>query len=313
MATMHVTSLQADWEPVAPLPQPNGGFLAGCVSGKIVIAGGTNWKDDTKRWLDEVHIFDPSTNQWSTGPKLPHSLAYAACASDGTRLFFAGGADGTRGRKEVYSLDANLKLTKLGELPQPVVFAGGAFRAGKLCMLGGSPDPDDWSQTTAELREVDVVTAKVTSLPPLAALRHGFGIPGIAMAGDHLFMFTGAWLDPATKEVANMAEAFSYDFATRSWRPLAPFYKAVRGLNEVALDERHIYLAGGYGTDAEEFLVEAFIYDVQAERYTPAKPMPFRSLSCLVKCGGFIYALGGEDKKKHRTDQCWRIRVEELK
>src|SRR4051812_33088890 len=110
MAAVHLTSLQADWEPVAPLPEPNGGFVAGCVDGKIVIAGGTNWKDDTKRWLDEVHLFDPSSNHWTTGPKLPHSLAYAACASDGTKLFFAGGADGTVGRKEVYSLDANLKL-----------------------------------------------------------------------------------------------------------------------------------------------------------------------------------------------------------
>jgi N-acetylneuraminic acid mutarotase len=260
-----------------------------------------------------VHIFDPATNQWSTGPKLSHSLAYASCASDGKKLYFAGGADGIHARKEVYSLDANLKLTKLGELPQPVAFAGGAYRDGKLFMLGGSPDPDDWSQATAELREVDVVTAKVTSLSPLTALGHGFGIPGIVMAGDRLLMFTGAWNDPATKEVANMSEAFAYDFKANSWRSLPPFYKAVRGLNEVALDDRHMYLAGGYGTDAEEFLSPAFIYEVDANRYIPAKPMPFKSLSCLVKCGSYIYALGGEDKKKHRTDQCWRIRIEELK
>src|SRR5688500_9107294 len=96
IALMHVTSLQADWEPVAPLPQPNGGFMAGCVGGKIIIAGGTNWKDDTKQWLDELHAFDPATNTWSAGGKLPHPLAYAACASDGSKLYFAGGADGTR-------------------------------------------------------------------------------------------------------------------------------------------------------------------------------------------------------------------------
>jgi N-acetylneuraminic acid mutarotase len=109
-----------------------------------------------------------------------------------------------------------------------------------------------------------------------------------------------------------MAEAFVYDFSSNSWSALKPFYKPVRGINEIALDDRHLYLAGGYGTDAEEFLGEAFIYDVDANRYTPAKPMPFKSLSCLVKCGGHIYALGGEDKKKHRTDQCWRIKIDEL-
>jgi N-acetylneuraminic acid mutarotase len=309
---MHVTSLQADWEPVTPLPQPNGGFMAGCVGGKIIIAGGTNWKNDTKQWLDEVHAFDPATNQWTAGGKLPHPLAYAACASDGSKMYFAGGADGTRGRKEVYALDAQMNLTKLGDLPEPVVFAGGAFRAGKLCILGGTPDPDDWSKATADLRELDLGSMKLQSHAPLKALGHGLGIPGVALSGDRLFAFTGAFLNPATKEVGNIAEAFAFDFKSGAWRALKPFYKPVRGLNETELDDRHFYLAGGYGTDAEEFLGEAFIYEVETDQYRPAKPMPFKSLSSLVKCGGFVYALGGEDKKKHRTDQCWRIKVDEL-
>ena len=312
-AVLHATALQADWEPVASLPEPNGGFVAGCVEGKIIIGGGTTWRNDTKCWLDQVHVFDPATGKWSAGPKLPHSLAYAPCASDGKRLFFAGGADGTRGRTEVYAIDSALKLAKLGELPEPVVFAGGSVHAGRLYMLGGSPDPDDWSKVTARLREVDLASGKQVELAPLAAPGHGFGITAMVKAGDRLFTFTGAWLDPATKEVANMKEASTYDFTKKTWKPLTPFHKPVRGLNAVALDDRRIYLAGGYGTDAEGFLDEAFIFDVESNRYTPAKPMPFKALTCLVKCEGYVYAIGGEDKKKHRSDQCWRIRAEELK
>lgn len=32
----------------------------------------------------------------------------------------------------------------------------------------------------------------------------------------------------------------------------------------------------------------------------------------LVKHEGFIYCLGGEDKKQSRTDKCFRIPVDEL-
>jgi N-acetylneuraminic acid mutarotase len=312
MAALHSSTLKADWESVTPLPEPNGGFFAGCVDGKIVIGGGTNWKDDAKRWLDTVHVFDPATGKWNPGPALPHSLAYAASSSDGTRLYVAGGADGTRARKEIYALDASLKVTKLGELSEPVAFAGGSLHKGHLYIMGGSPDPDDWSKVTADLRGVDVLTGKASILTPLTVLKHGCGITAMVPAGGRFFTFTGAWLDPATKVVANMKEAFAYDIATKSWRAITPFHKPVRGLNAVALDDRRIYLAGGYGTDEEGFLDEAFIYDTETDRYTPAKPMPFKALTCLVKCGGHVYALGGEDKKKHRSDQCWRIRVEEL-
>ena len=109
-----------------------------------------------------------------------------------------------------------------------------------------------------------------------------------------------------------MAEASAYDFAAQSWRSIRPFHKPVRGLNVITLDEKRVYLSGGYGTDAEGFLDEAFVYDTETDRYRPAKPMPFKALTCLVRCGGYLYALGGEDKKKHRTDQCWRVKVEEL-
>jgi hypothetical protein len=32
----------------------------------------------------------------------------------------------------------------------------------------------------------------------------------------------------------------------------------------------------------------------------------------LVVLDGYLYCLGGEDKKQSRTDACYRIRVEEL-
>jgi len=312
MSILHGTFAIAQWETVAPLPEGNGGFLAGCVGGKIIVAGGTNWSNDVKHWLDKVWIYDPAANQWSAGPSLPHSLAYAAFASDGTHLYFAGGADGKKARDEVYVLGTDLKLREIGRLPHPIAFASGAPHDGKFHVLGGTPDMDDWTKATADSQVVSTQSGKISTLSPLNALGHGFGIPAVVTLDDKMFVFTGAWQATSNSEALNIAEGFSYDFAKGQWHAIRSYPKAVRGLAAVALDEHRVYLAGGYGTDAEGFLSEAFIYHTDTDRYTPAPPIPSSNCTTLVQCGGWVYVLGGEDKKKHRTAQCFRVSVQAL-
>lgn len=301
----------ATWEKLPPLPEPAAGFVAGCVNGRIIVAGGTNWRDGVKRWLDTVWLFDPSTHQWTVGPKLPHSVAYAAFASDGKRLYFAGGADGKQGRKEIYTLDDQFKLTHLGDLPQPVVYGACALRDGQLHVFGGTPDPDDWSKGSNQLNAINLTTGSTTTLAALKDLPNPIGIPAVTAIGSQLYTFTGAWVD-ASLQGHNVAAAFQYDASSNTWKPLAAYPKAIRGVFNVPLDEHHIYLAGGYGTDAEGFVAKAWIYDLRTNQYTPATPLPYSVNTTFVKCGDHIHMLGGEDQKKHRSDACWRIRVSDL-
>ena len=99
---------------------------------------------------------------------------------------------------------------------------------------------------------------------------------------------------------------------TKRWEKLAPLPYAVRGLTACALDGRRILLAGGYKNDAEEFTDEAFVYDINTGKYTPTQPLPYKAMVSLVKVGDWIYCLGGEDRKKHRTDAVFRIKWKEL-
>lgn len=306
-----LTFVHADWEKLPPLPEPAGGVVAGTVGGRIIVAGGTNWRGDVKRWLDTVWVSDPATHAWSTGPALPHPVAYAASGSDGSRLFFAGGADGKQARREVYALDAQLRLTRIAELPQPVVFCGGALRGGTLFVLGGTPDPDDWSKGGNQFHAVRLDDGKSTTLAPLKALPQGIGIPALAASASGIHTFTGAWLENKTT-AHNIADALTHDAAADTWRSIAPCPEAIRGVAAVALDGHRIYLAGGYGTDAEGFIARAWIYDVRTDRYSTATPLPLAVNTTLVRCGDFIHLLGGEDQKKHRTDACWRIRISAL-
>jgi hypothetical protein len=82
-----------------------------------------------------------------------------------------------------------------------------------------------------------------------------------------------------------------------------------RGLTAIALDDQHIYLAGGY---TDDFTADAFIYDVKSNTYSKSKALPYAAMVSLVKLDGFVYCLGGEDKKQSRTDKFFRIPVVEL-
>ncbi len=301
----------ATWEKLPPLPEPAAGFVAGCVNGRIIVAGGTNWRDGTKRWLDTVWLFDPATSQWTVGPKMPHSVAYAAFASDGTRLYFAGGADGKQGRKEICALDDQFKLTRLGDLPQPVVYGAGSMRDGQLHIFGGTPDPDDWSKGSSHLHAIDLTTGSTTTLAALKDLPNPIGIPAVTAIRSHLYSFTGAWID-ASQQAHNSTAAFQHETASNTWKPLAEYPEAIRGVFGVPLDEHHIYLAGGYSSVTTRFVAKAWIYDLRTNQYTQATPLPLAVNTTLVKCGEYIHLLGGEDQMKHRSDACWRVRIADL-
>ena len=297
----------AEWQQIASLPEPNGGFMAGAIGSRIVVAGGTNWQNDTKRWLRTTWVLDPTTSHWQPGPDLPHPLAYAACASDGNTLWIAGGTDGVAGRTEIWSLNASLQLTRIGDLPEPALYAGGAIVGNRLQLLGGTPEIDGWGKVTSSSRAVDLRSGQIVPGNSLPGLPGGIGIPALAAAGNRLFSFGGAWLDPVSSEVTNVAAAFEQDSARNRWKAVASLPRPVRGLSAVALDRRTIYLAGGYGSDEDGFLKSAFVYDVEQDCYHPAVPLPFAALTCLVPCDAYVYAIAGEDRQKHRTAVCWRI------
>jgi N-acetylneuraminic acid mutarotase len=300
------------WESIAPLPEPNAGFAAGWLNGKLVIAGGTNWPEGVKRWLDKTWVYDPRANQWTPGPSLPQPLAYGAWGSDGQRLWIAGGADGKMARNEVLVLTKDDRWKQVGTLNQKVAFTGGAFVEGKLWAYGGTPDPDDWQQVTTALSSVSA-SGKASEESPLRREGVGIGLPAVVGLGGKLYAFTGAWMSAENGQVQNSAEAVAYDVTSKTWTKLAPYPVSARGVAAVALDDQHVYLAGGYGTDEQGFLDAAWIYDVRTQQYRKALPLPIKALMCLVKGGdGFIYGLGGEDQKKHRSAACFRIPVAAL-
>jgi hypothetical protein len=304
----------AEWEPIAPLPVPNGGFATGAVQGQIVIAGGTTWKDDVKVWLDDVWVYDAAANQWKSLGKLPNPLAYGVSAEIDDGLLIAGGFDGKQSRTEVLKIGAEKKIsTTPHRLAAGTGLAvGGLLGQGSessLYVFGGSPDPAKLDGVLPFGQRVSLKTDKPELLPENKSV-HLFISTG-CVCGDAFYAFTSARATSPTT-VENLSDARVFRPETMTWSPIRPYPMSWRGVTALRLDDSQIYLAGGYGGDPDSFRSAAFVYNTKKNNYRLGKALPIAAMVGLVSDGKYVYCLGGEDAKKHRTDKCWRIPLSEL-
>jgi len=293
-----VNVIAAEWEPIAPLPEPNGGMICYADGEDIIVAGGTNWENDTKHWLTKRWCFDST---WKPLSPLPAPLAYATVAGN----FTAGGSDGQKSLDAILEWKADRPPRQLARLPHPVTLAGAGFAGDRLFVIGG----------TADIAELSTVTARcfewrdgLKSLPDYPA--GPTALVAVAAGKRSVFAFTGATWDVASKQVVNRNAAFAFDLAKRAWKPIRPYPFAARGVAAVPLDEKQIFLAGGYKN--EGFTDESFIYNIASDRYEPGVRLPICGMVHLVKTREWLWVLGGEDRPKHRSAACWRIRLSEL-
>ncbi len=306
-----ISTAQAEWETLPSLPEPNGGAFCGAAGGRIVVVGGTNWEGGTKNWLRSVHAFDPASRKWSALPGLSEGpAAYGVTFPQEASFQFLGGSDGKQSVKTIATVDATgVMLQQVPELPSPIVLAAGGVVDASLIIAGGTDDAANVSGVSRSTHSIAESGRKWRVRPMAEFPGKAFMSAGSAATGGELLVFGGLNWNANSKAIENTTASHAFSPAKNAWRQLKPLMVANRGLGAVALDERHIYLAGGY---VEDFTADAVIYDVKTDSYRKAKSLPYAAMVSLVKHNGFVYCLGGEDKKQSRTDKFFRIAVAEL-
>ena len=311
---------QAQWEPLPPLPEPNGGFVCGHQGSFIVLVGGTNWEGGKKNWLKHIRHFDSATKTWKPefDAKLPGGpSAYAvACQVNKNSLTLLGGTDGKEARARWMIIDS-IKTSEgsaIKDLGDAVVLSAGGDVLGRTLIVGGTSDAANLAGVTRATHEIVFIDKPWKDRHWLAKRLADypgkpFATAASAVAGNELFVFGGMNYDAEAKLPVNSAEAYAFSTEKNVWRKLTSLAAPTRGLTAVTLDEGQIYIAGGY---REDFTAEAVIYDVKADSYRKAIPLPYAAMVGLVRMGDHVYCLGGEDKKQSRTDKFFRIPVAEL-
>ncbi|MBB5030660.1 Kelch repeat-containing protein [Prosthecobacter vanneervenii] len=292
------------------MPEPNGGFVCGVHQGKIIIAGGTNWQGGKKNWLKAVHAYDPKERKWSQLPEMSHAIAYGTALQTADSLAWLGGSDGALSLKWLEVPEGTKSRVQIPTLPDAVVLAAGGVIGGLYLMAGGTPDAANIAGVSSKVHAVASADGRWQVTPKADYPGKPFAVAASAVAGAELFIFGGMNYDAASSAPVNSREAYAFSPAANTWRKLQPLPLATRGMTAVALDDQHLYLAGGY---TDDFTADALIYDVKSDTYARTKALPYASMVALVKLGDYVYCLGGEDKKQSRTDKCHRIPVEALR
>jgi N-acetylneuraminic acid mutarotase len=285
------------WTERKLMPRPEAGGAAGLVDGEVVIAGGTAWDGDTKLWLKDVQIYAPGRNAWRSGPVLPVPLAYGPFvhSTDGLEIF--GGTDGQKVHRESWKLDrSKSKWHSTGTLPADPLLGRAARIGASVFIVGGCPDVADLSNCSDAVwrRDDGGPWRRVSSLPcgPLALM-------AIAVARHRVYIFGGCSMPPGGATV-NRSEAYSYDPETNAWATLRALPNAKRGASALAIDDHTISIFGGY--TATSFSADALMYDIAANAYTPAAPMPVPLMGVeFVMSGRSLYGAGGEDRMRGRS------------
>jgi len=309
-ALLYTTVASAAWERLAPLPVPNGGFIGTVNGDRIIAAGGVTWQGDAKIWLSGIWSYDPARNAWNEIGNLPAPLAYSVSGFAGATVWFAGGSSGESTQRSLWRIDPGQPPRVVAPIDAALVYAAGGLIGTTLYAAGGTDDQAAIERITNRFVGIDVRSGQTTRLPdyPEASLTTGTA----AVVGGKLYVFGGARWDPVAKTVVNHASAHVFSPDTNRWERLPPLPHPGRGFNAVALDDRHILVAGGYRNDEVEFVVDAFIFDTRSRVFTSTKPLPYAAMVTLIRSGEFLYCLGGEDRKRHRTDAAFRIRWQEL-
>jgi N-acetylneuraminic acid mutarotase len=310
MFTAPLSAATSAWEKLPALPVGNGGFFSAVFGETVVLAGGTTWQGETKLWLDQIWAYDPARRTWREAGKLPAAFAYPVAGQIGGTVWFAGGSSGTKSHRELWRVEADLQPRLVSRLDAALVYATGALIGTTLYAVGGTDDQAALERIDNTFRGIDLNSGQITRLPsyPEASLTTATA----AALGDRLYVFGGARWDPARKTVVNHRTAHAYSITARRWETLPPLPHPGRGYTAVTLDDRHILIAGGYRNDEVGFVADATLYDVTARTYRPTTPLPYAAMVGLVKAGDWLYCLGGEDRKKHRSDAAFRIRWKEL-
>lgn len=310
MLASSLSASPASWEKLPPLPVANGGFFAAASDREIIVAGGTTWQGENKLWLDQIWSYNPMHRNWREAGRLPATVAYPVAGQIGGTVWFAGGSSGTQSHRELWRLDSDLQPRLVSRLDAAFVYAASAIIGTTLYAVGGTDDQAALARIDNRFCGIDLNSGQITRLPayPEASLTTATA----TALGNRLFVFGGAQWDAARQTVSNFRSAHAYSVATGRWEALPPLPHPGRGYTAVTLDDRHIYLAGGYRNDAVEFVAEAYLYDVAARAYRPTAPLPYAGMVGLVKSGDWLYCLGGEDRKRHRADAMFRLRWREL-
>lgn len=281
------------WSRGPNVPLPRGGYGMAWHEQKLLLVGGTFWRDKKKHWTEEVSSFDPATGEWSQLTPLPRPLAYGAVAPSDDPLYLLGGCDDKRVYRDLYRLKDG-KWHRIGEIPEPLVYSAAAVLDGHIYQVAGSYDLNDLTTGTQKSWVYDQDSASWSEGPPVPGPPRLLHV--LTAVGDSLYLFGGC-TQKTGGELTDLADAYRLRKGGKQWESIKSLPLPIRAAG-IAVAKGRIFIFGGY---SGKFLDTVYCYDVPRNDYTLIShiPVPLADTKFAFKNGRF-YGAAGEDADRSR-------------
>jgi len=311
MTTLSAAAQILSWKEGKKLVLAKGGYASGIFEGKLLLAGGTYWKDDKKLWTDEVVAYDPGHDRWDALPSLPKALAYGASAADEEAFYFLGGAGPEQSERAGYRLKrqgGTFQWEEFTRLPMDRSYSRAAVLDGQLLLAGGSESSTDLSKASTALLGLSLRKPKATwkTLRPMP--EEGRAVFAAASCNGKWYVFGGCLVESG--DVRNLGSAYKYDPGADSWTRLHDVPAPTRAWSASSADDRFIFLFGGYSSSQDPggaaksggFEQRVIRYDTKLDTYQDMAPLPFANADMNFHfLNGAFYGAGGEPLQKARA------------
>jgi N-acetylneuraminic acid mutarotase len=257
------------WMERAPLPLPRAGYMAGMLGQDLMVAGGSYWQGGRKYWTDRVDIFNPRSNTWRTGPRLPEPRSDGAEATTLSRFYTLGGVANGRATSDVLALqNGRWKRIPSAALPTPLMNGVAVTYKNTVYLCGGLSDASDYQSATRALWSLNLDHPELgwrdlPQCPGPPRLTHA-----MAQFLGNIYVFGGA--TAVGNKMQNLTDAYQFDIAARKWTRLPDLPAPTRSLWAVPAENK-IVLIGGY-TDRYETSV--YEYDPGQHIYRRLVSLP---------------------------------------
>lgn len=252
---------------------------------------------------DTLHVYDITTNSWSTG-KAPPLNQYGPAVALGGKIYLLGGVTGTRatGNCTVYDPTADA-WTSIASLPSARGAGAAAVLNGKIHLVGGRAYQGATLVDTNDQQIYDPVANAWHAGVAMPTSRDGLSLVADPSSGK--LYAIGGWngqsMNPST---ANEI----YNSATHTWTKGAPMPTG-RFSAGAAILKGKIYVLGGSTNNVMYSVVEA--YNLSTGAWSQRMSLPAaRPLESAVVVNGVLYATGGnvcQGSACYGTDRFWTL------
>ncbi|WP_372757724.1 Kelch repeat-containing protein [Mariniflexile sp.] len=259
-------TLECTGEPVA---RHEAAFVE--VNGMFYLLGG--------RRIQEVSIFNPKTNTWTSGAKPPLELHHFQGVSYNGMIYIVGAHSGKYPHEtpvpDVYNYNPkNDSWSKCFEMPQDRLRASttASIYKDKLYIAGGIID-GHWDQHVTWFDSYDFKTQTWERLPDIPRYRdHATSV----VCNDKLYLLGGRVTSGKIKKVFELTvgEVDVFDFKTRTWSTMEQKVPTQRaGCTAIAIKDK-ILFAGGESTAQKEAHNELECLDTKTETWSRLSSLP---------------------------------------